>query len=159
MLKIIGICILLFTIFYISSALCEKERKRVFLLSEISKFMHELRISLAVSMKPLGDVCREFKTDEPYLSSLFKGELKPISDPISLGELEGRLGRDAAGVFVSFISGFGRGYLSEEIRRCDVAIKEFDGIYTAERSATSKRLRVFKTLGVASMFALVILFI
>lgn len=158
MLKIVGVCILLFTIFYISHSMCEKERTRVRLLSEMSRFMHEVRHILTVSMKPLGDVCRDFKTDEPYFASLLTEGLQPIYDTASVSELEARAG-DGAQVFVRFIKGFGRGYLSEEIARCDSLMKDFDAIYGVERTTASKRLRVCKTLGVAFSFALVILFI
>ena len=158
MLKIVGVCILLFTIFYISHSLCEKERARVRLLSEISRFMHEVRHILTVSMKSLGDVCRDFKTDEPYFSLLLKDGLQPLSDAASVSELKARAG-EGAEIFVKFINGFGRGYLSEEIARCDALIKDFDAVYIAERAVVSKKLRVCKTLGVASSFALVILFI
>ena len=157
MFKIVGICILLFTIFYISHALCEKERARVALLSEMSKFMHEVRHMLTVSMKPLCDVCRDFKTDEPYFASLLKAGLTPLGDSAA-NELRARTG-DGAEVFIKFVKGFGRGYLAEEISRCDAAISEFDSIYVGERTATSKRLRVCRMLGLASSFALVILFI
>ena len=139
--------------------MCEKERSRVALLSEISKFLHEVRHTITVSMKPLANICREFKTDEPYFRSLLDGGLDALRESGGVGGLEARVGKDGAGVLLPFVRGFGRGYLSEEIARCDIAIKEFDAVYAAERAGVSKRLRVCRTLGVASSFALVILFI
>ena len=159
MLKILGICILLFTIFRISSAACEKERSRITLLSEMSRFIHNVRHTLAVSMKPMREICRAYKTDEPYFASLLADDFKTLSSSSAVSELSGRCGSGAAEVFVSFVSGFGRGYLSEELLRCDSALKEFDGIYEVERTAVQRKLRVCRTLGVASSFALVILFI
>ena len=158
MLKIVGICILLFAIFYISHSMCEKERARVHLFSEVSKFMHEVRHALTVSMKPMHEVCRSFKTDEPYFASLLSDGFGSLHDASAVRELESRLGRGAE-TFAKFISGFGRGYLAEEISRCDSAIGEFDSIYASERTDTSKRLRVCRMLGLASSFALVVLFI
>ena len=159
MLKIVGICILLFAIFYISRRLCEKESARIFLLSEISRFLHEVRHSILVSMKPLADICKSFKTDEQYFSSLLLDELKPLASPSSAMVFAERVGDGASGVFVGFVRGFGHGYLAEEIARCDSAIREFDEICAKERAAIAKRVRVCRTLGVASSFALVILFI
>ena len=158
MLKIVGMCILLFTIFYISHALCEKERTRVRLLSEISKFMHEVRHMLTVCMKPMQQMCRDFKTDEPYFASLLSEGLKPLCDVEGARELESRIGGGAE-VFVKFVRGFGRGYLTEEISRCDNAINELDSIYASLQTDTSKRLRVCRMLSLATSFALVILFI
>lgn len=158
MLKIIGICILLFTIFSISSSACKKERERISLLFEMTKFLREVRHTLTVSMKPMSEITYLFKTDEPYFSELMKDGFSLLSDEAEVGRLKSMIG-GAADVFVGFISGFGRGYLSEEIKRCDSAIEKLDGIYEEEKSAASRRLRVCRTLGVASSFALVILFI
>ena len=110
-------------------------------------------------MKPLSDICRNFKTDEQYFSSLLSNDLKTLSDTSSVRFLEERVGAPLSGVFVEFVRGFGRGYLADEIVRCDRAISEFDAIYSAERSAVATRMRVYRTLVVASSFALVILFI
>ena len=110
-------------------------------------------------MKPLADICKSFKTDEQYFSSLLLDELKPLGSHSSVTFLAERVGDGASGVFVGFVRGFGHGYLAEEIARCDSAIREFDEICAKERAAIAKRVRVCRTLGVASSFALVILFI
>ena len=157
MFKIVGICILIFTIYYIFRAMCKREHARISLLTETSRFMHEVRRTISVSMKPLPQICRAYKTDEPYLRSLIGDEFRSVSDVE--GELCKVMGSEATRMFVNFISGFGRGYLADEIKRCDIAIKEFDTLVSAERDGANRRLRLFKTLGVASSFALVILFI
>lgn len=159
MLKILGICILLFTIFCVSSTACEKERARISLMGEMSKFIHAVRRTLAVSMKPMSEVCRDFKADEPYFASLLKDAPGCFSDAARVNELCERVGVGGADIFVNFINGFGRGYLSDELARCDLAVNEFDALYGAEKSSASRKQRLCRTLGVASSFALVILFI
>ena len=159
MLKVVGICILLFTIFYISRTMCEKERTKMHLMCEMSRFIHELRRALTVSMEPMPRVCRSFETDEPYFKLLLVNDFESLRDLAWASGLKQRVGNDAAEVFSNFVLSFGRGYLAEEIAGCDVTIREFDAILSSEKEGIQRKVRLFKTLGVASSFALVILFI
>lgn len=159
MLKVVGICILLFTIFRLSKAICKKELLKVRLLSELSRFMHEMRLALSVSMKSLGEFSREFKTDEPYLTELLGSEFRLLESEDGAAAFRENIGECGAEIFQSFIFGFGRGYLESEIKRLDVIIGSFDAHLTEQKDIISRRLRVCRTLGISSSFALLILFI
>ena len=96
MFKIVGVCILLFTIYKIVSAVCSKERTRLHLLSEINRFMHDVRVGMSVSMKPLSHVCRSFETDEQYLESVVKSEFSEFYSGRAEEDVKQRLGNKAA---------------------------------------------------------------
>ncbi len=161
MLKIIGICILLFAMFCIFYTQRQRERRRLILCEQLSLLLHFVRRMVGCYLKPLPEIIPLYHTDEPEIKALAerisKGEdVYSAADSVLLAE---KAGDGASRIFCDYIDGFGKGYLSDELSRTDNAIAELDKLLAEEREMTPKRLRLLSTLCVASSLGMLILFI
>lgn len=159
MLKIIGICILIFTICYISKTLSDKRRRALSVYEELSRFLHFVKRSIGCYLMPLRDIAVGF--DSELLDSY--GFLALIRDgacgidALEKSGLCGVLDAESSRLLSTFFSSFGSGYLDEELRLVSSVLEELDEKVAFERRRTPERVRLFGTLGAAASLALLIL--
>lgn len=161
MLKIIGICILLFAIFCVFYILRQRERQRLALCEQMSSFLHFVRRMVGCYLKPLPEIVPHFHTDEPEFLAFAKKisagvGVREAADEVGLSE---KAGEEPSRIFCDYLSGFGAGYLDDELSRADSAIAELDRLLAAERERAPSRLGLLSTLCVASSLGTLILLI
>ena len=161
MLKIIGICILLFAVFVAFAYMRQLEKRRLLLSEELSSFLHFTRRMVGCYLKPTAEIARLFKTDEPELKELKEQIVACGSVGAALhssGILE-KITPRLRQILLDCFEGFGSGYLGDEISRLDYAVNEFDLVLRGERESAPDKLKLSSTLCVALSLGVLILFI
>ena len=158
MLKLVGVCILLFTSVLICRELVEYRRRRLALCEELLRFVSFLRVQIGCFLRPVPEVASGFHSDEfmacGFLFDVGEGDLGQAflsSDAPSLA------GEKCARVMGSLLSSLGSGYLDDEIKLIDVHRAELAEVVEQERVEAVRHGRLIRTITAASSLGLVIL--
>ena len=145
MLKIIGVCMLLFTFTYLSAYLGNVMRRRVEVGREVYDLLRYIRRRVGCYLLPITEIAASYST--PHLeASGFLERIRCAQDP--LPSLTGRykatngVMRIAEGVF----SSLGTGYLEDEVRLLDGAVAELSSVLASDEVECKKRTRLYSVL-------------
>lgn len=148
MIKIVGICLLLFALICAIRHLSRVQRRRVLLLREVCELLRHIRRQVGCYLLPVREIARcyssELLEECGFLDKLREGE-NPVSSLCGENSLSARSMRVVDEVF----STFGEGYVEDEIRALDTATDELFGLLSSESSECSKRIKLYSVLGAA----------
>lgn len=158
MIKIIGICLLLFALVCFVRTLCAKERARASLVGELHRFFVFLRRQVGCYLLPMSDVARQYSSPRLeecgfLLAVRSGGDVKP-----SLEAALGRGGR-CLDIACQTLSSFGEGYVEDEMRSLDSAISELSCEVKALNVECKRRTKLYSVIGAALGVGVLILFI
>ena len=160
MLKLVGICILLFTSILISRELVAQRRRRLALCEELLRFVCFLRLQIGCFLRPVPEVVADFHSDEltacGFLPLRDDGDL---AFAFSSSVAPDIVGAGCAQVLTSLFSSLGSGYLDDEIRLIDAHTSQLGQIVELERVEAARQARLIRTLTASASLGLVILII
>ena len=158
MLKIVGICILLFALICVVGNLRERLRHRAALCGEIYEFLRHIRNRVGCYLLPLREIAFSYSTpcleESGVLDALRNGK-----DPMPLFKGKYSLSDNFRRVVGGVLSSFGEGYVDEELRSLDSAINELSVLLAAEESESRKRIKLCSVLSAAVGIGSLILFL
>ncbi|MBQ8689510.1 MAG: hypothetical protein IJ515_04015 [Clostridia bacterium] len=158
MIKAAGICILIFTLLYISSETVRKKNDALLLCEEFYRFLSHMRLQISCYLRP---------ADELYLGFESKalddiGFIGALKDGCSIGEAYKKAARkislptEVDRVLLSLFSSLGGSYLEEEIKLIDSHREELSVLLEREREESPKRAKMIRTLSVAISLGIII---
>ena len=160
MLKLIGICILLFTSMLISAELVSRRRRRLRLCEELLRLVSFLRLQIGCFLRPIPEVLAAFQSDEldgcGFLSREGNGDL--VASFLSSGVPE-LVGDECSRIIESLFSSVGSGYLEDELKLIDAHRAQLSELVERERSETLRQVRLIRTLTGSASLGLVIFII
>ena len=158
MLKIAGLCIVLFTIYYVCCRVDEARHRRLELAAALSSLLDHLREGIALYMRPL-----------PELYSTFEwGYLSEYDCPrvLTSGGTEARapalweaVGEELRQVLVPLFDSLGAHSYTEEIATLDRVRERVAVLLEGERAEARRSGRLVRTLGLSLSLAITILVI
>lgn len=158
MIKIVGICLLLFALICFIRHLCAKERARGEVGGELYDFFTFLRRQVGCYLLPLSDVAAQYSSlhleECGFLTAVRSGgEVKPT--------LHAALGKDnkCADIACRTLSSFGEGYLEDEMRALDSALSELSSAAAELEAECKRRIKLYSVIGAALGVGALILFI
>ena len=158
LIKIVGICILIFTIARWVTLACQRRKRRLALHEELSRLLHFIKRNLECYLMPLGRIAENFES-ELLFECGFLEKLRGSDASSALREcgIYNELEPSAARLLEGFFGTFGRGYFDQERRVVDSVCAEFDALLSDLRMRTPQKTRLFGTIGAAASLALLIL--
>ena len=161
MLKIVGICILIFTIYIVSRQICTARLARLRCLEEVQAFLLSLRRSLSSDPRPPAEVaqtnCGSCLKDSGFVGRLCAGD--GLKEALLGSGVDKLLPSDARALVLCLFADFGRGELADERRGLDSAISDIEPIVKRERAECEGRRRLVRVLSSAASVGLIILLI
>ena len=160
MLKLIGVCILLFTSVLISRELVARRRRRLALCEELLRLVGFLRLQIGCFLRPIGDVISDFESAEFSACGFLPSER--YADPRQAfldSDAPSIAGRECARIVDSLLSSLGTGYLDDEVKIIDQHRAELCAAVEAERTETDRQVRLIRTLTASAAPGSVILII
>jgi len=148
MLKIIGICILIFTFCLVARELIMLRRRRLLALEELHRFLSFAKVRIECYLCKISEIARDFKSPtlqkSGFLSALSDGcgaahAFRTAFSPTTLGERGYR-------VLDELFLSLGEGYLDGELVRIDAAVSELSELVAMERAEASRGARLVRTL-------------
>ncbi|MBO5945612.1 MAG: hypothetical protein J6Q69_03290 [Clostridia bacterium] len=158
MLKLIGICILLFTSILISRELVARRRRALLLCEELLRLVSYLRLQIGCFLRPLSEAVSGFES-----AALSEGGFLPIGDGVDLGrafresEVAGEVGDECARIIDSLLFSLGSGYLDDEVKLLEAHRTQLCQVVEARRIDTVKQTRLIRTLTATVSLGFVIL--
>lgn len=157
MLKLVGICILLFTSILVSRELVSRRKRRLLVYEELLRFVAFLRLQIGCFLRPIPEVVADFRSDElERCGFLTSDDGAGIAARFASSALPGIVGEDCSRVVDSLFSSIGSGYLEDEIRLIDVHKEQLSQLVERERDETARQVRLIKTLAASASLGLVI---
>ena len=158
MIKIIGLCIVLFAICYICRSIEENRRHRAVLVERLCVLLDYIREGIALYMRPLPELYSAF--DWSYLSeygcpdALSSGRAEEDARPLweSVGE-------ESAHILVPLFNSLGEHSYTEELSLLDSARGRMADLLASERAGSHRTGRLVRTLGLSLSLAIIILVI
>lgn len=158
MLKIIGICILLFTLVHFVGRVADTVRARVETLREIGELLIRIRKDVGCYLLPLSDILSTYSS--PRLSECgFLNRLLTGLDPAPSLVGKYRVPDGAKRIVSDLFTSFGEGYADDVIRSLDQASAEISKILAKEDGEAKKRIKLYSVLSSAAGIGALILFI
>ena len=148
MMKTVGICLLLFTLFYAVRRLSAAQRARLELLGEVYDFLRYIRRQVKCYLLPLKDIAASYST-ELLERCGFLDRLRSGENPLVSFTGEYRIADAPMGVLSAAFSSFGEGYVEDEIRSLDTAIEDMSLLLSKERAECAKRVKLYSVVGAA----------
>ena len=160
MLKLIGICILLFTSILISRELVAARRHRLEVCEELLRFVCFLRVQIGCFLRPTADVVVNFSSDSLAACGFPSrgGALDPCRDFAS-SDVPRIVGKECSRIIESLLSSLGSGYLEDEMGLIDAHRAELSALVEGERAEAARQVRLIRTLTASATLGLVILII
>ena len=158
MLKTVGICILLFTLFCFVRQLGDGVRGRVQTLREIKDLILHVRREVGCYLLPLCDILSAYSTTNLEACG-FLDMLRQGRDPMPVLTGKYRISDKAHRIVADLFSSFGEGYAEDVIRALDGAANEICTILTAEEAEAKKKVKLYSVLSCAGGLGALILFI
>lgn len=160
MLKLVGICILLFASILISHELVRQRRRRLTLCEELLRFVGFLRLQIGCFLRPVPEVVADFHSDELCAC----GFLPPVDGAnleraFSSSDAPRIVGAECSRIAESLFSALGTGYLEDEIKLIDAHRAQLSELVEAERVEAVRRVRLVRTLTASASIGLIILII
>lgn len=158
MLKLIGICILLFTSILICRELIAIRQRRLLLCEELLRLVSYLRLQIGCFLRPLSEVVAGF--DSEALSEcgfLPPGEGVDLRRALCESEVPGLVGEECARIIDSLLSSLGSGYLDDEVKLLDTYRAQLSEVVEKRRIDTAKEMRLIRTLTATASLGFVIL--
>ena len=159
MLKLVGICILLFTSILISRELTLRCRRRLALYEELLRFVSFLRLQIGCFLRPVPEVVAIFHSDEFCTCGFFPITSDDVEGAFSSSEAPRIVGDKCAGIMRSLFSSLGSGYLDDEVKLIDTHRTQLSVLVDKEREETVRRVRLVRTLTASISLGLIILII
>ena len=160
MLKLVGICILLFTSMLVSRELVAARRQRLALCEELLRFVSFLRLQIGCFLRPMAEVAREFRSDSLCACGfLCEGDFDDLGRSFSSSDAPKIVGKECTRIAESLFSSLGSGYLDDEIGLIDAHRAELAALVDAERTEAARQIRLIRTLTASASVGLIILII
>ncbi len=160
MMKLVGICILLFTSMLISRELVSRRRHRLALCEELLRFVSFLRLQIGCFLRPIPEVVASFRSDElSKCGFLSPGGDADLAARFSSSGLPEIVGAECSQIMASLFSSLGSGYLEDEIKLIDVHRAQLSELVDRERAETERQVRLIRTLTGSASLGLVIFII
>ena len=156
MLKTIGLCILIFTIYKVVSAKINALREGEYILDEIISLFKSTLSGVKNYMKPIGEEINTYSS--PVLNkygikrAILDRDTEKIEDCHPLCE-------KSREVLIEYVRSYGGIDHSDEVARLTGLISALESIERDLRSDTEKGKKLYTTLGASISFALIILVI
>lgn len=160
MLKLVGICILLFTSILISRELVAARRRRLAVCEELLRFVCFLRLQIGCYLRPVSEIASQFCSDELEACGFLPlGDGGRLDQAFSSSCVPRIVGARCAQVAHSLFSSLGSGYLEDEIKLIDAHCADLKEIIEGERIEASRQARLIRTLTASLSLGLIILII
>lgn len=157
-MKILGICILLFTFLLVSREMTERRRRRVALFEDCYRFIQHIRLQIGCYLRPVCDIAQNFESTHlsrvGFLDRLSAGETPMEALEHSL--LRQELGEDAYRVLSSLFGTLGSGYMNDEMKLIDGCASQFLRLLEAEREESPRGIRLIRTLCAGAALGIII---
>ncbi len=158
MLKIVGICTLLFTLVYFVGRVADTVKERVETLREIGELLLLVRKGVGCYLLPLSDIISSYSS--PRLSACgFLDRLSSGLDPAPTLVGKYKVPSNAQRIVSEVFSSFGEGYKDDVIRSLDQASAQISKILAEEDGEAKKRIKLYSVLSCAAGLGALILFI
>ena len=145
MLKIIGICLLLFTSIFAVSELSRVEKTRVCLLKEIHGFLKHVRRQVSCYLLPLGEIASSYSSVRLESCGFLK-KIRLGENPAQALVGKYRLSEKATVIISGVFSSFGQAYADDEISALDEAILGLSSVLADEEAECKKRVKLYSVL-------------
>ena len=160
MLKLLGICILLFTSILISRELVTRRRRRLAVCEELLRFVAFLRLQIGCFLRPVPEAVAEFNSDELSACGFLPlGSEVDISAAFSSSDAPAIVGDECARIMDSLFSSLGKGYLDNEISLIDTHYRQLSELLEGERVEAVRQTRLIRTLTASASLVLIIFII
>ena len=155
MAKILGLCIVLFTICYVCKRVDAARQERLSVTLELVQLLDYLRDGISVYMRPLPQLLREFRWE--HLPSLgFPDALISPSEQ-SLRPLSEAVGEKVRDIVIPLFSTIGMHTYAEQLSLLDRARERLRAVAETEGEDALRTSRLLRTLGVSLSLAITIL--
>lgn len=161
MIKIFGICILLFAFFLATSDLTKRRSRRLLILEELLRFCTHARVQISCFLRPPSELWVGFES-VPLSECGFLGSLKEQKGlSAAYSEIPDALRPrgEADRILRSLFSSVGTGYLKDELELLDTHVAELSAIVERQRHESPKEARLIRTIGAAISLGFVIFII
>ena len=158
MLKLLGICILLFTSILISGELADRRRKSLLLCEELLRLVSYLRLQIGCFLRSPSDAVAGFNS-----KPLSEYDFLPLDDGADLrrgfceSRVPGAVGGECTRIVDSLFSSLGSGYLDDEVKLLDTHRAQLCEVVEARRIDTGRQVRLIRTLTATVSLGFVIL--
>ena len=159
MLKLVGICILLFASILISRELISRRKRRLVLCEELLRFVSFLRLQIGCFLRPVSEVVALFRSDEFSACGFFPLDSGDLGHAFSSSDAPEIVGAECARVACSLFSSLGSGYLDDEVKLIDAHRAQLSELVDKEREETVRQVRLIRTLTAAISLGVIILII
>ncbi len=160
MLKLIGICILLFTSILISRELVRQRQRRLAVFEELLRFVGFLRLQIGCFLRPVPEVVANFHSDELCACGFLPlADGADLESAFSSSDAPRIVGTECARVAESLFSSLGTGYLEDEIKLIDAHRAQLSELVEGERAESARRVRLVRTLTASVSLGLIILIV
>ena len=160
MLKLFGICILLFTSMLISRELADARRRRLALCEELLRFLSFLRLQIGCFLRPISEIACEFRSSTLSACGFLKdGGVEDLSVAFSSSDAPRIAGKECTRIVESLFTSLGVGYLDNEIGIIDSHRAELTELVEVERTEAARQIRLIRTLTASAAVGLIILII
>ncbi len=158
MLKLLGVCILLFTSILISHELVGARRKSFLLCEELLRLVSYLRLQIGCFLRPLSEAVADFDS-QPLAECGFLplGEGADLRRAFCESKLPGAVGEECARIVDSLFSSLGNGYLEDEVNLLDTHRAQLGAAVETRRIDMVKETRLIRTLTVTASLGFIIL--
>lgn len=160
MLKLVGICILLFTSILISRELVARRRRRLFVCEELLRFVSFLRLQIGCFLRPVPEAVSEFHSDELSACGFL-----PVANGVDIdaaffsSAAPSIVGKECTRIIDSLFSSLGKGYLDNEIKLIDTHYERLCELVEGERTEAVRQARLIRTLTASASLGLIIFII
>lgn len=157
MLKLIGICILLFTSILISRELVTRRQRRLRVCEELLRFVSFLRLQIGCFLRPVPEAVSEFHSDElSRCGFLPVNSGTDIAVAFSSSAAPSIVGGECTRIMDSLFSSLGKGYLDNEIKLIDTHHGRLCELVEGERAEAVRQARLIRTLTASASLGLII---
>ena len=156
MIKIIGLCIVLFTIYYACSRVINTRRQREALVLKLFELVGFLRDGIALYMRPLPQLYSSFRwgvlAEYGFPDVLLRGGWRS-------GGLWAAVGDEVAEILIPLLDGLGTHGYAEELACLDRARERLSSVLDGVRGRAERTRRLAVTLALSLSLAITILVI
>ena len=158
MLKLLGICILLFTSILLSRELVAARRKGLLVCEELLRLVSYLRLQIGCFLRPLSEASAGFDSAVLLESGFLPlGEGRDVRRAFSESGVAGVVGEECARILDSLFFSLGNGYLDDEVKLLDTHRAQLCELVEKRRIDTVRQVRLIRTLTASASLGFVIL--
>ena len=153
MLKILGLCILIFTIYRTVRALLANAGREYEVLSELTRLMHYIHTEIKAYMKPIDAILSSFSSPVLKKYEICEHIKRRDTDAIMTTDI---LPKRARELLSELALGYGGAECERELSRVESLAEEFERLAHLSRDSLSTKSRLYTTLGASLCFAVII---